>query len=705
MTAPFSRWTAELSAASTPETQRALLLEISRWRAAHLIDVPGQRDSAWALSKLHHALGDVAAAESEARSLHSLCSTPPAASRAEVEAAESWLGQVTGKGKPQRTAASRAALGKPNASNKVRERSDRSERPDRSERGGGRANPRDPDAAVAQAVELGRSGQYSQAFKVLKGATGPRPHTARMWLDLHRALSEPDKQEQRLNALLGRLERGLPRPSASQQRSSEPPAEPTTRVGVLLGRDPKGRRDRVLARLQAFSREDPGSADAMAAAALLDHLDRSGPGTGAPWLIGLVMRALADEAPKTRAAIQTLTQAGSSAVPIYDEPTFGEHLALWRLARAHNMELDDLRRGALKDEPANRRVWTQRLSRGGQQAMVAIAPEIQELPPEGASARVAQRIQQLGGRAVLVAPGDGHGPLREAATAVGLQVATGLNQAIALVDTQLPAMSAQPSRDGASAPKAAPARPPVSSAKAERQAQLQAVREVLCGAQVPSVEALVPALEPLRRVREVLDLADTLTGDDAERRVVTLLAALHQVVSPEVRLLQATTLALRHVGDSGPEGLAAQALRSEPCAARFGGPGMEPLVAVAHALQSAGVQVDRVLRGPTRRERREDAALDALAPHVEDLWRLLVTANGVRGEVWVVTELPPEGRGAVPLLVLRERPRVAVLPIQADLLAGWSDLGGPEPIGWTGDNAADVVAAVQSWPQGSESKS
>lgn len=699
MTAPFSRWTAELSAASTPESQRALLLEISRWRAAHLIDVPGQRDSAWALSKLHHALGDAASAESEARSLHSLCSTPPAASRAEVEAAESWLGQVTGKGKPQRTAASRAALGKPNASNKGRERSDRS---DRSERGG-RANPRDPDAAVAQAVELGHKGQYSQAFKVLKGATGPRPHTARMWLDLHRALSEPDKQEQRLNALLGRLERGLPRPSASQQRSSEPPAEPTTRVGALLGRDPKGRRDRVLARLHAFSREDPGSADAMAAATLLDHLDRSGPGTGAPWLVGLVMRALADDAPKTRAAIQTLTQAGSSAVPIYDEPTFGEHLALWRLARAHDMELDDLRRGVLKDEPADRRVWTQRLSRGGQQAMVAIAPEIQELPPEGASARVAQRIHQLGGRAVLVAPGDGHGPLREAATAVGLQVATDLNQAVALVDAQLPAATARPPRDASTA-KAVPASPPVSSAKAERRAQLEAVRDVLCGDQVPSVDDLVPVLEPLRRVREVLDLADTLTGDDAEHRVVTLLAALHQVVSPEVRLLQATTLALRHVGDSGPEGPAAQALLSEPCAERFGGPGMEPLVAVAHALQSAGVQVDRVLRGPTRRERREDAALDTLAPHVEDLWRLLVTANGVRGEVWVVTELPPEGRGAVPLLVLRERPRVAVLPIQADLLAGWSDLGGPEPIGWTGDNAADVVAAVQSWPQAPESK-
>jgi hypothetical protein len=498
MSTPFARWAPAMSQVASDADRRALLAEIVRWRMANLVDVAGQRDSAWAMSSLFHALGDREAAEKQARSLHALCGTPPVAGRDEVEAAEAWLGVVTGKGRPQSTPASQAARrdrpprsdrsdGSERPARQPRaERPERSERPDRSERparndraeGKGRsgAELRDDTPRIAAALGLGVAGEYSRAFGALKGAPGPRVTLARTWLDLHRALAEPaDQREKRLQGLLARLGRELPAPL-------EPSADPAPRTAP--------------------------------------------PAAAAP------------------------------SAPAEPRPPSARQVDAARVAAAHA-------------------------------ALTADAP--------------------------------------------------------------------------------------------------------------PSAGDLVPLVAPIRHVRDLLDLAAGLDGADAEARAVALLSALHEVVSPDVRLLQATSIALRFAATSGPHGAAADLLLRSPAAARYGGPGVDVLVALVGALHAAGVSIDRVLHGLTRREQRDDAALDALAPHVAGLWRLLITSGAVRGEVWVVPGLSPEGRGAVPLLALRERPRVAVLPISAEGVGGWSELGGPEAVGWTGSEAEDVAAIVAAW--------
>ncbi len=55
----------------------------------------------------------------------------------------------------------------------------------------------------------------------------------------------------------------------------------------------------------------------------------------------------------------------------------------------------------------------------------------------------------------------------------------------------------------------------------------------------------------------------------------------------------------------------------------------------------------------------------------------------------------PEGRAAVPQLLLEPHPRVVVAPVDASLLA-WLRGVGVTPLGWTGDEASDLVAALNA---------
>jgi hypothetical protein len=489
MSTPFPRWSAALAAADTDDARRALLAEILTWMPANLGEAAGQRDALWAASHLLHALGDAGQAERLARSLHALCGVPPQAQRFEVDAAEAWLGVVTGRGRPQATAASQAAR-RDDAPKKARpprpERPERPERPARDAqrpagRDGGRAS--DEDARIAQALGLGLGGAHKQAFSALKGLPGPRATLARTWLDLHRAMQETgDRRDQLLAALLGRLGKALPAPAT-------------------------------------------------------------------------------DAAP-------------------------------------------------------------------------APAPPPREAKPAAAP--------------VAAAPAEDRGAVR----------------------------------------------------RAEREAhaaRVEAVLEALAAETAPSVDELAPLVAEVRFVRDLLDALAALDGPGAEERVAAALQAVDRVAPDDVRLLQGASILLRHAAVSGSSGPAAEVLLRAPAARRFGGPGVDVVIALAEALRASGVAIDRILRGVTRREQREDAALDALSASVDDLWRLLVTVGGVRGEIWVVPGLSPEGRAAVPLLALRERPRLAVLRVDAPGLGGWSELGGPEAVGWTGSEGADVAAIVAGW--------
>lgn len=668
MSGVFPRWRGAIDAASDDTARRTLLGEIGQWRAAHLIDVVGQREAAWSMARLYQALGDKDAAIREARSAVSLCRTPPAAEGAERHEAEALLARLTGTKAPKRKKA-------------------RAEKPARGKEAA-------PLSAAQRAVLAGRAGNWSEGFSVLKGKGGPAAAVVRIWLDLSRAMNEEgEARDKRLNTLLQRLERELPdvpdtaAPAATPARPAAPAAPPTTRAGKLVGHALPDRRDKRLRVLTRFVEVHPEQADAVAEAALLDHLDEAGPEVPAPWLVGYVVRARVDASPKTDAALETLAAAGSVVVGNYEETPFAVVTGLWGAARGRGVGLVDVRRGVQRSEPDERRIWTLRLGNRKENVLVAVAPDVAEpYAEEGQAAEIAQRLVGLNERTVLVAPGDGNRALREAATALGLKVA----DADAALEATVDLLGTVPAPKPAPAPRPeAPKAPPVDSHKA----RVQAVIEALHADEVPTAEALEPLVAPIKRVRDLFDAADALTGDDVEARRVALLLALHRTAPEHVRLAQGTTLAL-HTAATSPDGPAATLLTEGEAASRFGGPGAEIVVPVAVAAQQAGWKVDRVLRGVTRRERREVPALEILGPHLEALWRLLVDKDGTRGEVWIASELPLEGRAAVPQLLGQDRPRVAVLePTVAD---GWEGLGGPAAVAWTGD-ASPVVEVLGGW--------
>jgi hypothetical protein len=118
---------------------------------------------------------------------------------------------------------------------------------------------------------------------------------------------------------------------------------------------------------------------------------------------------------------------------------------------------------------------------------------------------------------------------------------------------------------------------------------------------------------------------------------------------------------------------------------------------IAKVLVDDGWSFFRVLRGTTRREKEKQPVLETLGDALDGLWRLLVRKGEVRGEVWYLGSLSPEGRAGVPQLLLDEHQRAVVIPVEPDLLSWYGELGGPEAIGWTGDEAEALRQAVASW--------
>jgi hypothetical protein len=205
-----------------------------------------------------------------------------------------------------------------------------------------------------------------------------------------------------------------------------------------------------------------------------------------------------------------------------------------------------------------------------------------------------------------------------------------------------------------------------------------------------AVRAAVAAFRrPDRAMRSVLKL------ELDDERTAALLAAIDASADADAPIPEGTTVAVR----AAARGPATRALLEGPGRSRFGGPGVEGLVDVAGALLADDWVLHRVLRGPTRREAREQPALDTLAPALGGLWRLLVRRGDHRGEVWFVAELPVEGRAAVPLLLLEEHGRVIVLPDDAELVAGWGELAGaPAPVVWNEQAADGLRAAAAELP-------
>jgi hypothetical protein len=703
MSRPFARWSQPVQAAKDGAAQRALLRELSVWRATNLGDIPGARDATWGICRLYIGMGEAERALREARALLSLCETSPPASGDESRMARSMVRDLGGKPAP---APKRPRAERP-------ERSDRGDRgrgdrPDRGERGGRGREQRKPVASPEAASkrargtgedtyrEAARAGDWQRALKTLEGRRGPTSDLQRTYATLGAALDGPVTGL--TDALVGlrdnlaaalRIHEPAPRRARDDRDEQAPrapggPATPDDPLSQLLGRRAPKRREALLRAIDEAVAQDPNRMDAVAAAALLHHLQANGPKRPAPWLIWTVARALvATEGTETRAAIAQLDQAQSYATTAYAEPSFAAALDAIRAADSAGHRVTSLRRGVLaRAEPLDRKVWTLRVNPN---RMMAIAPTF-DTPYEDPTlpSAIVARIVELCSASVLVAPGAGNTGLREAAAHAGLARAETIAEAAEL----LAQLQAAPPRE--TQPATSPAEPPAPSAESAEQ-QLRALLE---GEEAPTQDALNQAAQAFRRRWKLFRTAESIEKLPAGRAAALIRAVLE--AQPEGAVVpEATTLAVSSAA-TGDE--AAQALLADAdVVSRMAADGIEAVAEVARNAAAAGWTIHRVIRGATRRERQDSSAVDALADSLGGLWRLAIRHGETRGEVWHLGGLAPEGRAAIPQLLLDERQRVVVLPLEPDLLAWYGGLEAPAPIGWSEDAGPALVEALASW--------
>jgi hypothetical protein len=692
MATPFDPWSARIAAAHEAAERKSLMTEISYWRATRLGDLRAQRDASFALARLHSLNGDSAAAIREAQSLVSLCQSPPPASAEELKMAVGLLQTLGGSGvvaKPARP---------PRAEGARPEGARREER--RAESGRGERAPSRTSNELDDAIFAAASGRFELALRGLKGVHGPEAELVRTWISLARGLASEDPQRE-LSALERRLRQRLV-PAGAASRAEPAEARPAARarepresgaaaaaLATLLGQPiPEERQARIDVLEAAAASVDP---DALAARALEHHREVEGLQAPAPWLIGLTARALASgAAPQTRAVVERLAAEGAWAVTAYSEPPFEQLVAVMRAAGDAGFHTGSLRRGVLsRGEPGSRKLWTLRLDHGGVEYMLVAGAASEEAYRPETAQRLARRVLELCPRILLVAPGAGNAGLRDALTGLG-GVARESGDAKALL-AELSSVEAVAS----AVSEPAEARAPRSANPREG----EAIRELLAAETAPTVDALEAVLREMPRVHRCFPAARAALSafDPAERdrRLAVLLDAAHRAAPEGVRLSEGASLAIEAYAEVGAGSLAFARATHGSSATRFGGAGFDTLGRLVGAAIHGGFQLDRVLRGTTIKERRDSAFLDAIGHAADGLWRALVQREGSTLELWFMAELSPEGRAAVPQLLLHPARRVVVVPVDGDLLSWYATLKGPDAVGWTGDEVADVVEALR----------
>ncbi|MEZ4319325.1 MAG: hypothetical protein R3F61_17560 [Myxococcota bacterium] len=702
----FERWSSNISSATDPGAQRSLLAEIGTWRTSNLTDIPGLREAAFAMSNLYAKLGERDAAVREARSLMSLCQTTPVATAEERHAAHAYLNALGEKAPPMRIIQEDRPRG--------RDRNERRERGDRGDRGERPARAERPDRGSRDshddAIERALQGDHDGALKLLKGRKG-RAELVRAWVRLVKALAADDR-----DAELEKLDRwfrqvlpvsggGKPAPAKAAPAPEPPPTEEDGPLGALVGRKLPKRREARVRLLARWLEENPARADELAATVLRAHLAESGAGVPAPWLVAFVAQARLGDAAQTDAALAELREAGSVAVDVYGEWAFERAV---QLARSAPQRFSGLRRGVLGrgSEPDDRRAWTLRLD--GEDRMLVLVPAGDAAYPAAVAAEVAARLPALCSRIVLLAPGAGNAPLREAVAGAGFVALDGEpsdNELLSALQNVQPVGEPEraPRAERAPRPERAEPRPPKEKKASAAPAPevpagpdpIEAFSDVLFADAVPTAEALTGPLGGLHKLRDAFLAADRRWSTfpaDASARLGALLEAAHGVAPDGLSVPEGTTLALRVGAAQG--GPVAEALVKGAAAERFGGPGMSDVLGVVRAAGEAGWSLRRAFRGTTRRERRGNPALAELSDSLGGVWRLGLEKDGARRELWYVAELPVEGRAGVPQLLLEERDRVVILPIDAELMAWYGTLGGPEAIGWTPEDPSSVVEAL-----------
>ncbi|NCG18198.1 MAG: hypothetical protein GWP91_04195 [Rhodobacterales bacterium] len=703
MTSQENRWTDAIAAANTDDARRRLLSEVGMWRATRLTDIEASREATFALSQIHSLLKERDKAVSEARQLLSLCQTQPLAPRGQFAAAKVWMTSL-GEKLPKMVEPPRERR-EPNP----RERREPNSRGENASRGG-RERPARAADPLDKAIASGANGQFAQGLASMRDRRGAKAVVVRAWLTLSQALTWDDAKLQReeLDTLrdnlagwlrVGEVSQASAAPAAArparEPRAERAPREDNSNLAKLLGQPVPRRREALVTALHGAAAN--GNPDAVAAEALRHHHENAGANRAAPWLVGSVARArAAGDTPLTDGALAELGAAGSVAIQAYTEAPFGLMVDLYTAAAGAGWEPISVRRGVMaRDEREDRRLWTLRVKREDGEALVVLAPELADDENAGV---LGERIVHLCSRVVLVA-GDSHGKLREAATAAGAAVQESLDMEAVwqlLAGQAPPAPRKRRQRKTDEAKRDTSAEPAeTKAAPRERGPSREVVlKDALMAENLPEVADLVPLIAAWGRPWRAIQSAERNDLNDGQ--VACLLQAVHIAADDPAPIPGGTTLALKTASAGGM--LTRAVLTEGETANRYGGVGVGDVLAVAAAAVADGWTVHRVLRGATRKERERHPVLGTVSEHLQSLWRLLINKDDKRAELWYVAGLAPEGRAGVPMLLLEEHLRVVVLPIDPDLLAWYGEQSGPEAIGWTGDEAAEVVAALASLP-------
>lgn len=670
---PLLMWSDRFDSAQTDEERRAMTVELATWRARHLTDIPATRRATYTLARLLQLLGDRDKAAKEAKDLMTLCRTPPQASDEEIAAVQRLMeGLGLGSVPAPTVTGAENRRDRRRGRERTRDGRGRSERPERPERGGG--SPTQDAKAAAQA------GDWAGVRKATEGARGAAATVLRAYAMLHEATAGAAEQlAARVDDVKELLARSAGLPSVRVHEADQALAE-------LIGEPLPAKRGPRMRALEAFAEAHPDKLDELGAAVLRHHVATQGPNHAAPWLVGIVSSALTKtEGTHTREVVTGLQAERSVVVAPYDELPFERLFRISRSATEAGHVVGALRRGVLpREEPDDRKLWTLRITIDGVERMMVVGPHATEGYRKGKAEQLAARIQGLCPRALVLATGSGNEELRERAAAHGLGV-----EAHDKNDDEL--LQALAAVEGA-----APASAPAAGKKAGNNAPARLVSALEAESFDPAeVKAAVADFRrPDRALRPALRL------ELPDERVASLLGAVHEAVEPDTSIPEGSTLGIRTAAQ-GP--VTREAITTGPASERFGGPGVESVIDIARALLEDGWYLHRVLRGPTRRESRLNPAVETFASHMGGLWRLLVRKDNQRGEVWFVADLPAEGRAAVPLLLLEEHHRAAVVPNDSELASWWDTLtGAPDAIPWTGAETAAVVAAANAFPASAE---
>lgn len=674
---PFNHWTDRIISAEDESSRNALVSEIIRWRAGCLSDIAKQRDAAYALARLYMLAGVQAQAVQEGQTLMSLCQMPPDVSKEEWHAATAFLNTL-GIQSPK----------------KQRRADPKSKKKDRGLPSSKRSNERAPAPKdrLSHWVQKVVDGDIKGVRAQLKGKKGAHIQLLRAWMTTHEwSNSEPGPKR---DAMIARLEQRLRQQMAPDVtavakktiKTPDPIPEADKELVALVGQKIPRRRDSRVRLLEGFVRSNPQSADAIAAAALTHHVTVGGLEAPAPWFVSLVGYAyLNGEATATRALIASLQTKNAVCVEPFVEETFSWCLELIRRAQSDGWSLKAWRRGVLpRVEAVDRKIWTVRLVKGEEERMIAVAQDASEPYDDSLAKQLAARIGHLANNALIVAPNDGNAPLREAAQSI--QVAC--MEALGTEEVFAAMLKVSPRNTERAARK------PV-----DTQA-LDEVTELLRNGAIDNPEQFAQKVAALRRARDLFRCVDVVRSEKAEALTPDLLSlvlrTMHGVVPEGSRILEGTTMAIQFLCDHESP-LVLDCLTDEALGSRYGGVGIRGVLDIARALQPHGWSVSRVLRGTTRRERRDDEILNTIGEGADEIWRLVMQNESIKGEIVFMETLSPEGRAALPQLLRVPRNRLVVLPVEPDVLEWYRQTEGPEPLGWTGEESASLQEALKEW--------